>query len=301
MKTDGQTLQISATMAAPASIRWLERTRTGSVLHIFPDATNLVNEAGEVLSLVKRFDDMGPFSILLDDQKGNTHKSFTSDWWMDIDSRIVTASGNLSVGEVSIIVDNAQVWNPRVEWKSLTYPIINDAQKDMSNSLESNAPPDSIAMAFISTPRTATENEVVNSWKGLSSALLNQDLDLLTSNTRRLAGLGGGLTPAGDDFLMGVIYAMWSLGEAGRSSMIESLVSAAVPLTTTLSSAWLKAAASGEAALRWHYLVDAICSGDGSNVADAVRRMAAVGHSSGADALAGYLATLDLFTAKIAR
>jgi hypothetical protein len=105
--------------------------------------------------------------------------------------------------------------------------------------------------------------------------------------------LGNGLTPAGDDFLMGAIYALWALRSPEEAHQLANLtVEMAVPLTTSLSGAWLRAAARGEAAQPWHDLVSGLIDGNKATVAGAVDQILAIGHSSGADALAGFTAVI---------
>lgn len=110
-----------------------------------------------------------------------------------------------------------------------------------------------------------------------------------------MAGLGGGLTPAGDDILMGFIYSLWSYWDSGKAQgWATELVKAAVPQTTRLSANWLKAAANGQACEPWHRLVDALIQENPRNLIQAAEGILATGHSSGADALTGYVAGLTL-------
>jgi len=99
-----------------------------------------------------------------------------------------------------------------------------------------------------------------------------------------LIGLGPGLTPSGDDYLGGMLVALRRSGrEAQADALWRWLEPRLASRTSAISAAHLAAAAAGEAhealhlALtgRWH--LDAV---------------AAVGHSSGWDALAGAVAVL---------
>jgi hypothetical protein len=254
-----------------------------------------------VLALIKRHQDLGPFSILLGDQTENGSQEIHFERWIQIDSRLVTSTGTLTVGDASIVLDRAKMWNPKVTWDCLTITIIMDSIKVMKETLVSGPASESLVTAFIEGPRNAAEYEAVNAWQDLGEALLIRDLDLIATHSRRFAGLGGGLTPAGDDFLMGAIYALWSPGAGLPSSLIDTIVSAAIPYTTSLSIAWLKAASRGEAGLLWHKLVDAISSGEDRYVADATSKIAAVGHTSGEDALAGFMATMELLDSQLDR
>lgn len=102
---------------------------------------------------------------------------------------------------------------------------------------------------------------------------------------RPLLGLGPGLTPAGDDCLVGWLAGAWTAGAAGRrlvEAMEPDLLAAATHLTSRLSTAFLAAAVNGEAAEPLHGFV----------LAPTEARLAgllALGATSGADLLAGYL------------
>jgi hypothetical protein len=270
-------------------------------LHIFPTAVNLINEQGDVLSLLKRHEDLGPFSVLLGDQAEYGSQDIPFERWIQIDSRIVTSTGGLKVGDTSIVLDKAKMWNPKVPWDSLTNAIIMDSINVMNETLVSGPTSESLVTAFIEGPRNAAEYETVNAWQDLGEAILIRDLDLIETHSRRVAGLGGGLTPAGDDFLIGTIYALWSSGAGSPSPLIDTIVSAAIPYTTSLSIAWLKAASRREAGLLWHEFVEAISSGKERYVADATSKIAAVGHTSGGDALAGFMATVEMLDSQLDR
>ena len=102
---------------------------------------------------------------------------------------------------------------------------------------------------------------------------------------RPLLGLGPGLTPAGDDCLVGWLSGAWAAGADGRrlvEAVRPGLLAAATHLTTRLSAAFLAAAVNGEAAEPLHGFV----------LAPTEARLAGLlelGATSGADLLAGYL------------
>ena len=113
---------------------------------------------------------------------------------------------------------------------------------------------------------------------------------MLETGAAQLAGLGGGLTPAGDDFLTGVMLWAW-LAHPSPRSQCRLLVKAAAPRTTTLSAAFLQAAARGECGVAWHVLLAALSEGGDAELATAVQDVLSHGATSGADALAGFLWT----------
>jgi hypothetical protein len=108
----------------------------------------------------------------------------------------------------------------------------------------------------------------------------------MQSTAAQLAGLGVGLTPAGDDFLTGVMIWAW-VAHADPEWVCRFLVEASASRTTALSAAFLRAAARGECAEAWHVLLAALRDGDQRRSEAALGDVIAHGHTSGADAVAG--------------
>lgn len=124
---------------------------------------------------------------------------------------------------------------------------------------------------------------------------------------RSLLGAGEGLTPSGDDFVGGVLFAL-RLGARGeRAAQVEvfaNRICEAAPKRTHVISATLLA---DLAALRGYSLIDevglAAMDGSVSRVLTAGRTLVTLGHSSGWDLLAGFIAgaTGKLPPSKVAR
>jgi hypothetical protein len=123
----------------------------------------------------------------------------------------------------------------------------------------------------------------------LCSALVTLDLSSALKIASKLSGLGAGLTPAGDDFILGAIYATWIIHPPEIASILaEGITNAAIPLTTSLSAAWLRSAGKGEAGILWHTFFESLLAGNTSDIQVQITRLLSVGASSGADALAGF-------------
>jgi hypothetical protein len=113
-----------------------------------------------------------------------------------------------------------------------------------------------------------------------------------------LVGLGPGLTPSGDDFLGGVLVALWQLGASGLAAHLAAAVlSQAESGTNEISRAHLAAAAGGEGAAALHGLLTSLCTPGAPGMRDWVSAIETIGHSSGWDAVAG----LSLAAAGFAR
>jgi hypothetical protein len=123
--------------------------------------------------------------------------------------------------------------------------------------------------------------------------LLRVDEELCRAAARRLTGLGAGLTPDGDDFMMGCILALWASWAGEGVEQSANWVSLdAGPRTTPLAAAWLRAASRGECSDRWHDLLQAILIENEENIRSAARAIIQQGHTSGASALAGFTAVI---------
>ena len=105
-----------------------------------------------------------------------------------------------------------------------------------------------------------------------------------------LGGAGPGLTPAGDDALCGLFFALRARRGAAAEAWLGALASSVE--TTRLSSAALHWAALGQALAPAHDLLSAAARGDAAAAGAAARALARVGHSSGADLARGLAAGL---------
>jgi hypothetical protein len=112
----------------------------------------------------------------------------------------------------------------------------------------------------------------------------------LSACVSALVGLGPGLTPSGDDFLIGALAALDAVGQTKTHAALGEAVAAAAPARTSpLSASFLRAAAAGYAGENLHALVAAVVGGHLDAAAAAAGR---IGHTSGWDTLAGAVLAL---------
>jgi len=105
-----------------------------------------------------------------------------------------------------------------------------------------------------------------------------------------LVGLGPGLTPSGDDFLVGALALLDAIAErAAHAALARAIVDAAPGLTTPLSTCFLRTAAAGHVGEALHRAVSSVITGDADAAVAAVGK---IGHSSGWDMMAGVVTTL---------
>jgi hypothetical protein len=135
--------------------------------------------------------------------------------------------------------------------------------------------------------------------RGLIDATRQYDLN--ASAVEALIGLGSGLTPSGDDLLVGYLCGLWCAiqGQSQRFQFIASLGETIVSLskkTNDISRTYLYHAAQGQVSSRMSDLAEAICYGEHPERLHEVAAAAfRVGHTSGMDAVTGLLIGLAVW------
>lgn len=121
------------------------------------------------------------------------------------------------------------------------------------------------------------------------------------SDLHSLIGLGQGLTPSGDDFVGGLLFAQWYLYKAYPETMtwnqraVDDLIEYARTRTNVISHAILRDHASGKGAEPLHNLVTALLQGKAPDeLAAHIRALLAIGSTSGWDMLAGVMTSMLL-------
>ena len=110
-----------------------------------------------------------------------------------------------------------------------------------------------------------------------------------------LKGIGRGLTPSGDDFISGLLFALnvrGLLGVQNVQSLIEEIFAAA-KTDNPLSMAFMRSARDGRPFEKLKYMISSLA---GSDTKELVRRtldLLTVGATSGADIAVGLLIGLE--------
>lgn len=114
-------------------------------------------------------------------------------------------------------------------------------------------------------------------------------------------GRGPGLTPSGDDLLLGIIAALWYAGaiNAARiTPMRGALETTTRRRTTAISVEYLHYACQGMVIGALREFLNALGTHDPCNVIDTMDRLRRHGHTSGADCLLGAIAALRYLDAR---
>ena len=288
-------IHLQGDMIAPRALEWLASAAEPRLHSLYRQSINLIDSDQRLLSVVQPELGAGPFAIVL----VRPDPSFDGFHVLDLESTLIVNDRRLEIGTIQVDVTRAKEWQPRPDWQRFGKTLDGSALAKLAALLHAHAPPGSFAPLANGSPTEI--NQTVQS-KALHAAAQPAQ-ELLTSlaagdskgaaeAAKGLAGLGGGVTPAGDDYLQGAIHALWAgQDEKQARQMGEAIVGAATPRTNIISSEWLRAAARGEAGEDWHLLAHAVAKNRG--VDNRMIQLLHRGHTSGADAMAGFLATVS--------
>jgi len=286
-----QRLRVART--APRAQTWLQETKQAHVLYSFERVLNLVNQEGNVLALASDRIGAGPFSLVLEPGE------FLKD--VEVGANLLVFENGFWLDDWLIDSEEADIWEPTPRWQGTRGKSkwIVWAAKQIRELLIQHAEADSLAQLVVDPVAIsplpariiqAAEQHIPRLFTGIQQ----RDIGSISKASKGLAGIGPGLTPAGDDLLLGALHGIWAtLQKKEALELGDAVVRMAAPRTHALSAAWLEAAAAGEAGEPWHTLVEAIAAHDEELLRSSVMRILPTGHTSGSDALGGFLGILE--------
>jgi len=248
-----------------------------SILSHHHHACNLLTDDGTLVALVSEVHGNGPFHIVVPGARFDTITTV---------SPVVWHASLLHIGPYTIALREARPWHPRVAKITIFEPT--DFLLAHLSSLQSASP--------LYTGLPALVERAQHGMDQLQSGLIPHNEQFIDEGTKQLAGLGPGLTPAGDDFLVGLLAALtvWPARWSATAAIRQQIATCAQSRTTRLSGAWLTHAGVGHFGEGWHQLVAAFNGGVATSIIDSVTAMAMTGATSGIDALCGFHFGLQL-------
>ncbi|MDP6452133.1 MAG: DUF2877 domain-containing protein [SAR202 cluster bacterium] len=219
-------------------------------------------------------------------------------------------------GDTTIKLSNTQVWYGRSPHNYKAIPVTHlDAMAAYRKAMALHSG-QNLGMSLKMIHGQGNLGGLLDSAQGYESAFLRAGADVIKKLTqpdpsassgldieagKSLVGLGPGLTPSGDDFLGGMFFALWHLNAAYPSEFnydtehIDSLLDFAASQTNQISYAILTDFADGQGPAPLHDLMEALLTGKPMlAISDCIRRVAAIGHSSGWDMLAGFMVGMTM-------
>ncbi len=203
---------------------------------------------------------------------------------------------HLKVGGSSFSLAEAEVYDSRWTPGAVDRETLEINLAALEEYLREKAPPESLV--FLLDPGRGEAGD--SSFRGRLEArarsaaenLFRPEADLV-AGCRRFRGLGSGLTPAGDDFVAGVLAALGVLERLDDNdrSELKGEIAAAVRCENPLSNSFISLAASGRFFERLKNLLDALSAADPAEVRRRAGELLAFGASSGSDLASGLVLT----------
>jgi hypothetical protein len=244
----------------------ITRGCAGKILAVVTNAAYLQTDDGEILWLARTSVPLHTRGVqcAFDERR------------LRVGMRFIAREAILQIGEdVTIDLRAARLWQPRV--------ITNIVPREI---MVARSRPE----GFLKTLRV---------YEAVARACCAQDIVAMAEECKELIGLGAGLTPAGDDFVGGVLFAAHHLRQAYAltwdTQPIDDLLRWARTQTNIISYTILRDHARGVSVEPLHDLLFALLARDASdNVAECAARVTRLGNSTGAEILAGVLTGLRL-------
>lgn len=255
---------------------------TGRVHSVFAQACNLACN-GTLLTLCASGAGDGPTTLRLARGAADDLRDL-----FDVGERIRCRQGRARTRSAELRLSTASVWRPAEPGPPLPF-----------SRIEAHL---SYARLRLAQCRGAHASVVSGAGAPVAAALgdASRALDFKEAarHVDRLIGWGEGLTPAGDDFLVGLIAGLDALvgsdeGRRGFHSTLAAVLTSGMQRTTPIAAHFIRLAAAGHYAEPLIRLRTALlCENDGDVVDAALQSALAVGATSGADTVSGLLAGL---------
>ena len=204
--------------------------------------------------------------------------------------------------KISISTSNSKVWKPSKPTESSINPedrlgLIRGLALDIYQSKKGEGLSKMLPAMVGFSPENAKGNTQYQGFNAKIEEIRNQiavgNLLPLSQTIQSFLGLGGGLTPSGDDFVIGLLLSInrWSTifhQIKNLATFNKEIVEAAYKHTTTLSANLIECAALGSADERLIQAVDHLATGK-YNRDEVIPGLLSWGNSSGVDALVGMM------------
>ncbi len=280
-----------------------------AVVHsVFRSAVNLrVNGADTLLTLTASDQPDLPQGIRLDTPSAFSFETLRPN------EPAARRSGTLRLASLTIDLRSASLWTcdlPALR-TDLTHPPVTLAWRSVWRALnarqrQTNA--EIVAETLLhgahnpQAPHAPLPRIAADALRRLLAAARQLDPAAAAPALTALMGLGGGLTPSGDDLLVGFLAGLWCTlaDDPQRRAFVLQLgetVIALSPRTNDISRTYLIHAARGKVSSRLKDLAGSLSRGEESQrLLQTAEAAMQTGHTSGMDAVTGLLAGLSVWT-----
>jgi len=255
---------------------WRREGFKGTVHSVFDRVVNLADESGALVSLAARSLYNAPNTLIVDAPSFN---AFALRAGMDS----ATRGAMICVEECRLAVG----FDAAAAWRAWLPDHPNDETRLRANLAAVRAELRADTSTLLAAPAAA-----------IARAVRQDDREGLRAHARAVLGLGPGLTPSGDDFLVG-LFAVLNLAHGPRMhwrDLCSEVVAEASSRTHAISLAALHEAARGRVRESISHLLRELVGGQRAGVAGALARVLAIGATSGRDIVAGIVCAMTALT-----
>jgi hypothetical protein len=212
---------------------------------------------------------------------------------------IVAGAAGVDGDDLRIVIDGLVPWRPApLALDRAGVATLARAWRALASTLSPLGTPGGFGALLVGAPLTFPLAGARRAAEDLARACAHDDASAAATAALELLGVGGGLTPSGDDFVGGALFARRLLSDAGATDAdawrraSHTVLAAAPARTHPLSAALLSDLADGQAHAPLHDLMHGLAREAPDAARDAAGRLIRLGHSSGWDMLAGVAAGL---------
>jgi hypothetical protein len=272
---------VRAAVAGRWALSVLGPGRTGVVLATFERSCYL-DVDGQVVALVGEALPPGPFTVVAEGAP-----PFSA---LAVGAPVTATADSLQIGDLTVDLAAVACWNATLAPWTGDRDHLRGHLEVLRQLLADSAPSGGLApLALHPDADSPLAPAVRPALRTLAAGLRDGVPEAVARAAHRLAGLGPGLTPSGDDILTGCLLALSLWPGRGGVDLRPLIVARAVPRTTRISAAYLTAAGRGEAGRDWHVLRDALAGPDPDAVRRSASQVMALGETSGSDMLGGFV------------
>ncbi len=262
------------------------------MLQWHPLACVFLTDTLKVVSLVSPQIGPGPLNLVLPIQNVGEQLGQAPIGWI--------AHGEIQLDSTSIALGEAEIWDPSPDWNRIRDQVL--SQTFSWAAILQEAPAYAGAKSLkewldVEGPDSTFASQIMDKTGAFDDLLYGyRDGDRLRclQGATGLVGWGPGLTPLGDDLLIGFLLASYLFKPIKVAKADgKNLVAAVKGRTTTLSEAFLLVASEGKCGRDWHDLFRGMVTDDLSLQKQAIQEIISTGHSSGSAALAAFLHTIQ--------
>ncbi|WP_101876511.1 DUF2877 domain-containing protein [Lachnoclostridium edouardi] len=257
----------------------------GKVHSVFRRTVNLTDEDENMISLVTRKMDYAPISILVDIDEFQDCKICAGEAVYFHEKRIIIGPRILDISHAEHYVLKRGVYKSSGD-------LLEKNLKYLESFIYANGP------EAIYSFETAAFQMVVQRTRLVQKAFLEDDREQIIQAGKGLLGLGQGLTPSGDDVLMGIFLVLGLDNSPAKHlhSILEEIIKDSREETTDISYEGLYRASKGFYRSILSEAAEALARS--KNIGEILRKVMAIGHSSGRDLLYGILTGYKILVEK---